>query len=165
LADVYFYRHELDAFFAEAEHALALNPNNATVLADLGGRLYDAGDERGVALVRKAIALDPFHPTWFNFTIALYHFERGEFAEALAAARKVEMPGNIRPRILLAGTYAELGRESEAASALGELRRVFPEATIENVIEELRKWNLADHRIRRLVAALRKAGMPEGTEE
>jgi TolB-like protein len=85
LAEVHFHRHELDGFFAEAERAIALNPNNADTLAYLGQELHYAGDERGIALVRKAVALDPFHPTWFNFPIAHHHFERDEHEEALAA--------------------------------------------------------------------------------
>jgi adenylate cyclase len=89
LAQVYFSRQELDAFFAEAERAIALNPNDVVTLAVLGGDLHYAGDERGIALVRKAMKLDPFHPTWFHFPIAHYHFERSEYEEALAAARKI----------------------------------------------------------------------------
>jgi Tfp pilus assembly protein PilF len=54
LAGVYFHRHELDAFFAEAERAIAINPNHAMVLAVFGLRFTYAGDERGIALIEKA---------------------------------------------------------------------------------------------------------------
>jgi TolB-like protein/cytochrome c-type biogenesis protein CcmH/NrfG len=161
LAQAYFHRHELEAFFAEAERALALNPNQPPALARLGGLLHYAGNERGIAFVRKAMKLDPLHPTWFNITIADYHFERSEYEEALAAARKVDTPGHFYSPALLAAIYAELGRESEARSALEELLKLWPGLTADQWTEHMRKWNYPDERIRHMVAALRKAGLPE----
>jgi TolB-like protein/tetratricopeptide (TPR) repeat protein len=161
LAEVHFHRHELDGFLAELERAIALNPNNAHTLVYLGQDLHYVGDERGIALVRKASALDPFHPTWFNFPIAHHHFDRDEHEEALAAARKIDMPGFFWSQIYLAAIYAELGRQSEARSAVEELLRLYPGFNVEGFIEEARKWNFRDDSIRRWVAALRKAGLPE----
>jgi tetratricopeptide (TPR) repeat protein len=160
LATSYFYRHELDAFLAETERAIALNPNNAAVLANLGIRLTSMGDPRGILLVRKAVKLDPFHPTWFNLAIAAHHFDKGEYEEALAAARKINIPGYFWPQIYLAAIYGELGRQSEARSALKELLRLYPGFTTEKLIEELQKNNSPDDTIRRSVAALHKAGLP-----
>jgi adenylate cyclase len=161
LAAAYFYRHELDAFFAEAERTIALNPNDAMVLAGLGTRLHWAGDERGIDLVRRAMKLDPFHPTWCHVPIASHHFERGEYEEALAAARKIDMPGYFRAQIILAAIYAELGRQKEARSALEKLLELYPDFTTGKLVEEWRKWNVPDERTRHYVAALRKAGLPE----
>jgi hypothetical protein len=62
--------------------------------------------------------------------------------------------------MFLAAVYGELGRQSEARSALEELLRLYPGFTTEKLIEELQKWNYGDDRIRRWVAALRKAGLP-----
>ena len=156
-----FHRHELEAFSAEAEQAIALNSNNAEVLAGVGHLLNEMGDERGIAFVRKAMKLDPFLPPIYNFSIALYHFERGEYEKALAVAHKVDIPGNIFPQIYLAAIYAELGRQSEAQSAVEELQKLSPGFNIESLIEERRKWNPTDDSIRRWAAALRKAGLPD----
>jgi len=160
LAQVYFHRHELDGFFAEADRAIALNPNNAVVLAALGDRLYWAGDPRGIRLVRKAAQLDPFLPTVFNIPIAMDHFERGEYEEALAAARMIATPGAFWPQVHLAAIYGELGRQREARSALEGLHRLYPGFTTETLSEEFQKWNLSEERLRLWVAALRKAGLP-----
>ena len=108
--------------------------------------------------------LDPFHPTWFNFSIADHHFKRSEYEEALAAARKLDIPGFFWPQIYLAGIYAKLSRQSEAQRAVEELLRLYPGFTTETLSEEWRKWNRTDDDFRRWVAALRKAGLPEGTE-
>jgi adenylate cyclase len=158
---VHFHRHELDSFSAEAERAIALNPNRSGLLAHAGQMLYQAGDERGIAFVRKAMLLDPFHPTWFNFPITAYHFQRGEYEDALAAARKIDLPGFFGTQMYLAAIYAELGRDSEARSAVEELRRLNPALTIERHVDRLRELNVPNERIDRWVVALRKAGLPE----
>jgi len=161
LAAVCFQRQELDAFSAEAERAIALNPNHALTLAASGMRFHQAGDKRGIPLVRKAMRLDPFLPTIFYFPIAAHHFEKGEYEEALAATRKINIPGLYHTQTFLAGIYAELGRQSEAQSALEELLRLRPDHTIEKLIEGAREINAPGERTRLWVAALRKAGLPE----
>jgi tetratricopeptide (TPR) repeat protein len=161
LAEVHFFQHELDAFLPEAERAIALNPSNADVLGTLGQRFYFAGNEQGIAFVRKAMKLDPFHPPWFYFTIADRHFDKGEYEEALAEAQKINIPGFFWVPVFLAAIYAELGRESEARSALEDLFRLYPGFATRNLIEEWRKWNRPDDTVRRWVAALRKAGLKE----
>ena len=105
--------------------------------------------------------LDPFHPTWANFTIADYHFNRGEYEEAIAAARKLNIPGFYWPPTFLAEIYAELGRHTEARSAVEELRRLYPGFTAETAAEEWQKWNLPVDCVRHWVSALGKAGLPE----
>jgi tetratricopeptide (TPR) repeat protein len=160
LAWAYFFRHELDAFFVEFDRAIALNPSDAGALGGFGSLLRWAGDERGIVLVRKAMKLDPFHPTWFYFPIADHYFQLGDYEEALANARKIETHHFWLPTFL-AGIYAELGRQREARSAVEELLRLYPGITSKALIEELRKFNRPDDVINRWVAALRKAGLPE----
>jgi adenylate cyclase len=161
LANVYFSRHELDGALAETERAIALNPNDASLLGASGFSLHFAGDERGIDFVKKSMALDPFHSTWSYLPIASYHFHRGEYEEALAAVRKVNLPGVPWSLAYLAAIYAELGRRDEAQSAVEELLRLDPGATTEKAIETARGVNAPDDRIRRWVAALRKAGLPD----
>ena len=161
LAQVHFHRHDLDAFFVEAERALALNPNSPSNLIVLGTDLMYAGVERGIALVRKGMKLDPFHPTLFYLPIADFHFERGEYEEALAAARKTDVPGLHWSYIYRAAIYAELGRAEEAESAVEELLRFYPDYTVSRYIEEIRRWHFRDELIHGWAAALRKAGLPE----
>ena len=161
LAEAYFFRRELDAFLAEVERTIALNPNDAWTLARLGLLLVNVADERGITFVRKAVALDPFHPTWFYFPIALHHCDRGAFEEALSATQKIDATRDFWHPLFLAVIYTELGREREASSALEELLRLRPDFSIEEYIEEDRKWNRPEEQIRRWLAALRKAGLPE----
>jgi adenylate cyclase len=161
LAAVYFYRRDLDAFFTETERVIALNPNDATFLAAIGEMLHYVRDERGIALLLRAMKLDPFHPTWFHLPVAIHHLGRGELEEALAAARKVDMPGFAPPQMLLAVIYAELGRPNEARSTVEGLLRLRPDFTIEEAMDVMRKSNFSEGDVRRTAAALRKAGLPK----
>jgi adenylate cyclase len=161
LAHAHFYRKDLGAFEAETERALALNPNDATVLAALGHMLLYAGEEQGITFLRKAVVLDPFHPAWFHLPIALYHFDRREYEEALAAAKKIAIPGFYWAQVYLAAIYAESDRQREARSAFEELIRLFPGFTTATLSEELRKHNVSEERIGRWASALRKAGLPD----
>ena len=161
LAGVYFFRHELDAFLAEADRILRLNPNNASIVGDVADMLTSLDDERALALVTKAAKLDPFHPTWFNFTIAAYHFNRGQYEDALAAARKIDEPGGHWSLLYLAAIYAELDRQEEAQAAVEELQKLKPGYSIESRDRELRQWNYTQEARLRWLAALRKAGLPE----
>ena len=156
-----FFRREFDPFLAEAERAIALNPNNAGCLAALGAYLFQLGDERGIPLVRKAMALDPFHPTWWYFPLARHHFKRGEYEEALSVARKLDLPAFFGTPLHLAAIYAELGRQSDARLALEELLRLYPGFTVEKLIEERRKWNDSEDLLSHWTTALRKAGLPD----
>jgi adenylate cyclase len=161
LAEVSFYRHELETFRAESDRAIALNPNDVGILSKLGHNLCLLDDERGISLVERAMRLDPFHPRGLNFTIADFYFAVGEYEKALAAARKIDLPNFFWTHIYLAGIYAELGRSHEARSALEELLTLYPGFNMETLIAEWRKWNAPDERIQRWVTALRKAGLEE----
>jgi adenylate cyclase len=127
----------------------------------VGFGLRYLGDERAIDLLRKAVQLDPYHPSWFDMPIAAYHFERGEYEEALAAMRKVNLPAFYWAHIYSAAIYAEAGRPIDARSALDKLLRLYPGFTAETLTKELRKFNASDDSIRLWVAALRKAGLPE----
>jgi TolB-like protein/Tfp pilus assembly protein PilF len=161
LAVAYFFRREFDAFLGEAERVIALNPNDTTLLAVIGEMLCNVRDERGIALLPRAMKLDPFHPTWFHFPVAIHHLKRGALEEALAAARKIDMPGFAPPQLLLAVIYTELGRPNEARSTVEGLLTFRPDFTTEEAMDVMRKSNFSEEDIRRVAAALRNAGLPE----
>ena len=76
LAMVYFHQQKLDSFRTEGERAIALNPNNSWVLANIGTYLVWTGElERGSAMVKKAAALNPNHPDWYYLSLSFteYH--------------------------------------------------------------------------------------------
>ena len=121
-------------------------------------------DERGIALVRRAVTLDPYHPTWFNFAIAIYHFKREEYAEALIAARKINIPGYFWPKLFLASIYGQLGRQDEARLVVEELLALYPGFTLQTASQELRKWNFPAEVIERYTEGSEGRACPRNRE-
>ena len=120
MSAVYFFRHELGKFQAEAERALALNPNSADTLALIGQFLAFSGNwERGVALVKKAMKLNPDHPGWYHYSTGKFQFSRGDYGEALAEFHKLDSPDFWITHLVLVYTYGHLGKLDEAETAFG----------------------------------------------
>jgi len=159
LADAYFNVNDLDGFRHEGELSLRLNPNNPYLVSNYGLRLSFIGEwDRGLALMRKAIAMNPDHPGWYRFPFVLYHYERGEYAKALAEVRRINMPEFYWTHMTAAMTYGQLGREREAQTSVEKLLRLKPDIG-QQVYATLRIWNLPTPLIRHMEEGLRKAGL------
>ena len=159
LANVYFFRNDLDRFFAEAERALALNPNNTEIIAALAFRLSFAGkQERGLALIRKAIALNPAHPGWYRNPFILQHLRKREYAAALEAARRVDMPGFWWARVWLAVTYAKVGQTDSARREMKEALKLNP-VFEHDPLRYIRMWFKSESDVQLMADGLRKAGL------
>jgi adenylate cyclase len=170
LAIIAFFRRDLDAFFPLAERAVALNPNYEGTVGNMGTYIVYGSwtnpprQARGLALIKKAMALNPSYPRWYHFPVAWVHCWKGEYGQALAEAKKIDMPDYFWTHKLLAVSYAGLGRKKEAAAAVANVLKLRPDMPVA-VREEWRKWNVPDEVIDRVIADLRRAGMniPEGT--
>jgi adenylate cyclase len=159
LASAYFSRHELERFRVEADAALTLNPNNALVLAELGNYFGYLGElDRGLALTKKAMALNPHHPSWYYSTIFNYHYHKGEYEEALAAAQNWNEPYFYWNQVHLAQAYAMLGRDEEAQAAIAKLLELKPHFA-ERAREEFEIWNNTEEMIEHELHGLREAGL------
>jgi TolB-like protein len=171
LGNAQFFLHDIDAFTAAAERAVALNPNNVDVLAFYGllWTYAHVGDPvqrtRGVEAMKKAIALSPVYPTWYHFPIAWHYYWNDEYEAALAEAKKVELPGYFWTHALLVTVYGAMDRKEDARAAVTRLLELYPEFPRKSR-EEFRKWgwNTPDPMIDRLLRDMRRAGLdiPEG---
>ena len=159
LACVYYHRHELEPFAVEAEQALTLGPSNALILAEMGQFfvLMRQG-ERGMALTRKAIALNPLHPGWYWWNVSNYHYDRREYTEALAAALRWNDPELWWSQVHLARAYGQLGRAGNAQDAVHRLLELYPDY-VRNARAEERKWTTDEGFVAHEVEGLRKAGL------
>ena len=87
VALVRFNNGELEAFRAAADRALELSPNNAQILADIGTQMVLMGElDRGAAMVEKAIVMNPDHPIWYHYSLAIYYRVKGDYDTALSHA-------------------------------------------------------------------------------
>jgi adenylate cyclase len=128
LAHVYFFRNERELFLSEAETAIALNPNAPAPIAFLGWLLALYGDwERGLAILKKGMELNPHYPGWFHMAPYFYLYLHERFEEAYQEARAFQMPQLFWDPILRAAALVRLGREPEATQVVGELLQLRPD--------------------------------------
>ena len=164
VAHAQFIRQDLDAFYESAKRALELNPNNTDVLAVLGMELAYAGDwEHGLVMVEKARKINPFHPDWFFFPLALDQFRNGHYDAALDLASEIKMPDFFWIQIVMAQIHGQLGNKEEARAAVDKLEDLYPGFSLDAARSEYTVWNMSGDIVERALEGLRKAGVPEGT--
>jgi tetratricopeptide (TPR) repeat protein len=93
------------------------------------------------------------------------HFGAGRYDEAVlwlerSRQSRPDFPFNLRA---LASTYSHLGRQEDARMALQESLRLLPDETVSRTRARA-PWADPDY-LERYIDGLRKAGLPEGTEE
>jgi serine/threonine protein kinase/tetratricopeptide (TPR) repeat protein len=121
------YARDLAGLRAAAERTIALNPLNSVAVAMAGTMLANAGDwERGVECVRQAMAPNPNHAGWYHHVFFLDHYRRGEYEQALAVLKRVNMPAWPRAFLGSAAAAGQLGNKEEARTALDTLARISP---------------------------------------
>ncbi|MDP3739659.1 MAG: hypothetical protein Q8R02_19880 [Hyphomonadaceae bacterium] len=129
LAIALFHLGDDEAFRAEIEKALVLNPNNSEILADAGLTLtlLDVS-ERAREVSEKAILLNPGHPAWYYAAPAAYHLLRGEKEAAMQNALRYAPESSPASAYLLAAAYRLNGEAAKADETLEELGRRTPSA-------------------------------------
>ncbi|MCW2283497.1 tetratricopeptide (TPR) repeat protein [Rhodoblastus acidophilus] len=105
LTDVY-HDQERDAdALALADQALAKNPGAPEILYRLGRIRMDTGQlGEGVALIKRAMRVDPSPPSWVLFYLFLEAFARDDFATAAAYANNAyidEHPSGVLAKIIV----------------------------------------------------------------
>lgn len=120
------YRREFDRAGPRLERALALAPNEAAILIQLGlGFALQGEAERGAELALRALDLNPLCPPWWHAFAAVTHFALGRFEECLALGAKSPPNLIVDTPAFLAAASAHLGRGEDAARHLGVFRKDF----------------------------------------
>ena len=159
LAQTHFFRQDLAAFGPAAERAMALNPLNTDALGILGLQIVHTGEfERGTAIVRRAMELNPNHAGWMHFAPLWDHFHKGEYEQALECANRVDVPGLFWPYLVMASACGHLGRRAEAAAAVRDLLALDPEFAA-HARSNVGTWHFASGLMEPILEGLRKAGL------
>lgn len=151
---------DADQAIADAERAIALDPNFARGYGSLGAALHYAGrSQEALAHFATMARLDPHHPPLYQHFRAQSLFALGRFEEAAEAskARLARQPHSDVSHVLLAACYGHLGRAAEARAAWAEALRINPDYSIEHRRQILPYKNPAD--FERVVEGLQKAGI------
>jgi adenylate cyclase len=159
---VHQWRREFDVANAEADKALALAPQDAISLGNLGSVLFYAGrPEEAAAAFEKAIRSDPFHPPNYLEWLGNAYWLLGDHARCVEVAQRgVALdPDYVSLHVVLAVCYAALGKEQEARAAAAEILRTNPRFTLKAYASYVPFAD--DSTLERRVGLLRAAGVPE----
>jgi adenylate cyclase len=154
LAQVQFFSGE--DFRRTGQRALALRPDRAQTLAMLGTLYVFAGEpERGLPMVDRSIELTAKPPGWIYATRALAELRAQRFAEAVAAALKIDAPNWPLGELIVAATAALAGRADLADRARGRLLTLDPRAadTLPALLERWRVDPMVRDELQRGLAA------------
>ena len=156
---VYYYRGDMEAFRRTGADARRLNPNNPEIMADFGNKLVAMGAyDEGAALIRKAVALNPAHPGWYNIGLVLDAYRRHALDEALTAADRMNLPLHYRSWMFFSMIYGEMGEKAKAMAAVEELLKLQPDFAL-NVRSDMKKWGYRPELIEQCIDGLKKAGL------
>jgi len=159
LAFIRLLSNELPASLAEAERALALNPNSLLFLEGIGHLLTLLGDwERGPDLVREVIKVNPYYSHYIHLTLWLDWFRREDYEEAYLETQCFSQPSILWDPLARAATFGQLERYDEGRQAAEELLKLKPEFTNRGrgLIEHYIKF---EEIVDRVIDGLNKVGL------
>jgi len=161
LSLIYFHRGEKDAFIEHVNQTIALNPNSPYIIGVAGWHLMLFGEwERGLALLRKGMELNPYYPSWFHMATYMNAYRLGAYEKAFAEAIKFNFPGLFLDPILRAAALGQMGKHEEGRAALGELLKLVPDFSSQGrqlICRYVKVDDLADA----IMEGLRKAGLSD----
>ncbi len=150
-----------DFALAEYEKAIALNPNQADVIAMMAVVATNMGrSEEAVAWIEKAKRLNPHHPVWYDWNASFAYVMARDYEEAIIGAKKTlaVYSKQISARRVLIVAYVESGRMEDAKKVAQEILEIDPEFTLSSM-RNTPFQHAADRE--RYYGALRQAGLPD----
>lgn len=158
---VYTFMRQHERGLAEAEQAVALNPDIAdsqcshALILTFNGRHNEA-----IEAIKKALRLNPSPPDIYWHILGQAYCHVGMHEEAITACKEAVriQPGSLFARLRLAMAYALSGRENEARAEVTEVLRINPRYSVEYYRSSTPFKNPADMELE--VNALLKAGLP-----
>jgi DNA-binding SARP family transcriptional activator len=141
---------------AAYRRSLELNPNDANCMVTLGTSISERDTEQGIALIREAMRLNPYHPDWYWVTLGrlLYTARRYEEAVDVLKMRRFDA---VYALCRLAASLAQLGRYEEARETVAEVLKRRPHFRVSHFTSKY--WG--EEASRHFQEGLRKAGLPE----
>ena len=170
-SNLYFEKRQWGPSIAEAETAVAENPNNATAYASAGfNRLFLGRSEEGFKSVETAFRLSPRDPdVWlWQFYICHLHAYLSHWEQAIPWCDKAAAgdPQFFITYLLLTAANSWAGHDKEAKEAAARLQKVYPGFTVQGWLGI--HWSddpTFNAQYARIIEGLRKAGVPEGEKK
>jgi tetratricopeptide (TPR) repeat protein len=156
LSFVLFMRKDTAASVSAAERAMALNPLDASNEAMFVVTFADDW-ERGCALIRRAMELNPHHPGWYRAPLGVNEYRKENYRNAIDEAISANVANVVWIQLILAAAHGQLGEIEAARTALHTLLAL-KEDFAQSGRRLMGKWfepELVEH----LTDGLRKAGL------
>jgi tetratricopeptide (TPR) repeat protein len=146
----------------EAQKAVSLSPNHPAPYAALANALTHSGyQQETIRAAKTAIRLDPHGSSPAELYLCNAYRLLGRHEDAIAACKRHlnAHPSALTTHLVLAVIYTDLERTEAAKKAADEILRISPRFSLEILRQRLAYKDPAvtDH----MIAALRKAGLPE----
>jgi TolB-like protein/tetratricopeptide (TPR) repeat protein len=135
------------------ELALRLGSNNADILMQLAWSYGGWQTERAIALVERTLKLNPRHPAWWNYPIAVAYFAARKFDKSYIYAKRFGESPNQAAYVAMSAE--QLGKTKEATEAAAKVLRMNPDWTAESMYPY---QSFADETL--LPESAAKAGLP-----
>ncbi len=150
---------EIQAAKAEAERALAMNPDSLIFLDNIGYLLTLLGDwQRGPALVRKAIDINPHYNVVVHHALWMDMFRRQDYQQAYLETLSFMTPNLFWDHLIKAATLGLLGRIRKGRLAAARLLELKPDfARRGNVL--IGHFVKSDEVVEQLIAGLGRVGI------
>ena len=156
LGYVRLYRKEHDLSISSYEKARDLNPNDADIMVDMADTLAHAGrSEESVPLFEKAVRLNPFYPDHYLWSLGGAYYNLKEYDEVVRVVSKMNNPAEGER--LLAASFGQLGKMTEARHHAGKVLEAHPNFSIEHLEQVLP--DLDPDETAHYVEGLKKAGL------
>ncbi len=158
LGIVYARRGQYDIAMDQLNRALELNPNDALSQGRLGDILLFSGrTDDAIRFLESNLRLDPFYVLERPVILGLAYYLKGRYEDA---AKVLEQGVNRRPdipdsHIVLAATYAQMGRMEDASREAALIARLDPFFDLKSYGTAFK--NPADRNA--ILKGLRKAGL------
>lgn len=149
---------------AELEAALAIEPNNPDLLAELADVLPFAGDPaRALEAIQRAIELNPDHPDWYLRPLGIAQLLAGEYAKSSRSLQVWLEQENVFTDyyLWLVVAHSLAGQDEQARTSLKHAWRKTSNAMPTTFYAVDRTWPLPPESRELFHSALRKVGFPE----
>jgi len=164
LALTRFFSGELDEFIDQAQRTIALNPNNAELVAETALYLFWAtvarrGDtSQALKLLEETRTLNPYHASFLYIPDFYHHYFREDYEAALPYAEKIDIPGYHYGYVAQAAVYGQLGLADKGREAVFNLLEVYPDYP-EFLHADFDFYHIPRDRTAHVIEGLRKAGL------
>jgi len=119
-------KKEMGAAFEMYNHCLAIHPESAATLYELGKIYMYLGQlQKGENMIRQAMNLEPDN-YWYKETLAAYYQNRGENLKAIDVVEKMasQFPSRLEPLMALADMYKRTQDYEKGIYTLERLERL-----------------------------------------